>query len=83
VGRSRNQQLVVDRIHEAVSGHHLDIIELDESGAQVLVVGDNGVGVDGLAHPPGTRFRWQVGQTMVLGAGLQDHPACTLVLSRR
>jgi len=82
VGRSRNQQLVVDRIHEAVSGHHLEITELDESGAQVEVHGDNGVVVDGVAHAVGSRFRWNVGQTMVLGGGLKSHPPCSLELSR-
>lgn len=83
IGRSRTQQLVIDRVHEAVSGHHLDIVELDEAGAQVLVHGDNGVVVDGVPHPVGARFRWKPGQAMVLGAGLHDHPACTLVLARR
>ena len=82
IGRSRNQQLIVDRIHEAVSGHHLEIIELDESGAQVVVHGDNGVVVDGVSHAVGTQFRWNIGQTMVLGAGLKSHPPCSLVLSR-
>src|SRR4030095_16287206 len=33
VGRSRSQTLVVDRRHEAVSGHHLDIVELDDTAA--------------------------------------------------
>jgi hypothetical protein len=82
VGRSRNQQLVIDRAHEAVSGHHLDITELDASGAQVVVHGDNGVMVDGTSHAAGSSFRWKPGQTMVLGAGLEDHPACSLVLTR-
>ena len=82
VGRSRNQQLVIDRAHEAVSGHHLDITELDASGAQVVVHGDNGVVVDGMTYAAGTCFRWKPGQTLVLGAGLEDHPACSLVLSR-
>ena len=81
VGRSRNQQLVVDRVHGGVSGHHLDITEIDEAGAQVVVHGDNGVVVEGIVHAAGTRFRWKVGETMVLGAALQDDPECTLVLS--
>ena len=81
VGRSRNQQLVIDRIHEAVSGHHLDIVDVDASSAQVVVHGDNGVIVDGVAYPPGTRFRWKVGDTMVLAPALQGDPQCTLTLS--
>lgn len=83
VGRSRNQQLVVDRVHEAVSGHHLDIVELDDGGARVVVHGDNGVVLDGVSHPTGARLRWKPGQAMVLGAGLEQHPACTLVLVKR
>ena len=82
VGRSRNQQLVIDRIHEAVSGHHLDIVDVDEAGAHVLVHGDNGVIVEGVVYPPGARLRWRVGDTMVLGPALQGDVECTLTLSR-
>jgi pSer/pThr/pTyr-binding forkhead associated (FHA) protein len=82
VGRSRNQQLVIDRVHEAVSGHHLDIVDVDEHGAQVVVHGDNGVIVEGVTYPPGARLRWKVGDTMVLGPALQGDVECTLVLSR-
>ncbi len=83
VGRSRHQQLVVDRAHEAVSGHHLDIVELDEAGAQVVVHGDNGVMVEGVAYPAGARFRWKVGDTMVLGPARQGEGECTLRLARQ
>jgi hypothetical protein len=83
VGRSRNQALVVGRVHELVSGHHLDIIDIDETGAQVLVHGDNGVVVDGIAHSAGTHFVWKIGQTMLLGAAQQPGPQCSLALSRR
>ena len=82
LGRSRSQSLVVDRRHEGVSGHHLDITELDEAGAQVLVHGDNGVLVDGVAYAAGTRLRWRAGETMVLGASAHEHPTCTLTLAR-
>jgi hypothetical protein len=83
IGRSRNQQLVIDRVHDAVSGHHLDIVAIDGAGAEVMVHGDNGVVVDGVLHEAGSRLRWQLGETMVLGGGLHDHPACDLVLSCR
>lgn len=83
VGRSRHQTLVVDRRHEGVSGHHLDITELDEAGVLVVVHGDNGVLVDGVAHATGARLRWKVGETMVLGAALPDHPTCRLTLAAR
>ncbi|MGM9485776.1 FHA domain-containing protein [Ideonella sp. YS5] len=82
VGRSRNQALVVDRGHDAVSGHHLDITAIDEAGAEVRVHGDNGVWLDGVHHGAGSRLRWRQGQVMVLGASLDEGPACTLVLAR-
>lgn len=80
VGRSRNQGLVIDRRHEGVSGHHLDITGLDEAGAQLVIHGDNGVLIEGVPHATGARVRWQAGESMVLGASLHDHPVCTLVL---
>lgn len=82
VGRSRNQALVVDRGHDAVSGHHLDITALDETGAEVRVHGDNGVWLDGVHHGAGSRLLWRPGQVMVLGASMDAGPACTLVLAR-
>ena len=83
VGRSRNQTLVVDRRHEGVSGHHLDIVEIDASGAEVVVHGDNGVLVGDVRHAAATHFRWQLGETMVLGASRADHPTCALTLGRQ
>jgi hypothetical protein len=81
VGRSRNQDLVVDWAHEGVSGHHIDIANPDDTGADVEVHGDNGVTVDGVAHPPGHRFRWRVGERMTLGRASGNEPECTLMLS--
>jgi len=83
VGRSRNQHLVIARIHEAVSGHHFDITAFDAAGAVVVVYGDNGVLVDGKTHPSGTAFRWQVGQPMTIGSTPGDDPPCTLTLARK
>ena len=83
VGRSRNQTLVIDRRHEGVSGHHVDIVDLDESGAEVIVHGDNGVLVEGVAHATGARLRWNVGETMVLGPSVHDDSSCTLMLARQ
>lgn len=82
VGRSRNQTLVVDRSHDGVSGHHLDIVELDVSGAQVVVHGDNGVLVEGVPHASGAQLYWKAGETLVLGASAHDDPTCTLMLDR-
>jgi len=65
-----------------VSGHHIDIIDVDASSAQVIVHGDNGVTIEGIAYPPGARFRWNVGDSMVLGPALQGEAQCTLTLSR-
>src|SRR4029453_3505866 len=63
IGRSRTQTLVIDWAHEGVSGHHVDLIDLDEDGAKVVVHGDNGVTVAGITHPQGAQFRWQAGET--------------------
>lgn len=82
IGRSRAQKLVIDWTHEGVSGHHVDLVEPDAAGVRVVVHGDNGVTVDGIDHPVGTQFRWQIGQTMRLGRAVNDEPECTLVLSR-
>jgi hypothetical protein len=83
VGRSRSQALVIDWAHEDVSGHHVDIVKLDDTGADVVVHGDNGVKVDGVAHPAGARFRWNVGEPMMLGGAHGQEAECTLTLSRR
>ena len=83
IGRSRTQTLVIDWAHEDVSGHHVDVIELDESGAKVVVHGDNGVNVAGITHPQGSQFRWQAGETMRLGRTNASEPECTLTLTRK
>ena len=83
VGRSRNQALVIDWAHAEVSGRHFEIVALDESGAQVVVHGDNGVAVDGTSHGPGTEFKWKPGETLL--ARRQDAAQaspCTLTLSQ-
>ncbi len=81
VGRSRNQDLVVDWAHEGVSGHHIDLTNIDDTGAEVEVHGDNGVTVEGTAHSPGDRFRWRVNERMTLGRASGEEPECTLLLS--
>jgi len=83
IGRSRNQALVIDWAHEDVSGHHVDIVELDEAGAKVAVHGDNGVTVAGVAHAPGAQFRWRPGETMVVGRAGDRQSECTLTLGRK
>jgi hypothetical protein len=83
IGRSRSQAFVIDWAHEDVSGHHVDIERIDESGADVLVHGDNGVKIAGIAHATGTRFRWRVGEPMILGGASGKESECTLLLSRR
>ena len=82
IGRSRSQALVVDWAHESVSGHHVDVVDASASGASVVVHGDNGVTVGSVAHPPGSRFEWKVGETMLLGRNGHDEPSCSLTLSR-
>jgi hypothetical protein len=83
IGRSRSQSLVIDWAHEGVSGQHVDIVELDDSSAKVVVHGDNGVTVAGITHPQGSQFRWQAGETMRLGRTNAGEPECTLTLSRK
>jgi hypothetical protein len=80
VGRSRSQDLVVDWAHEGVSGHHLELSEIDANGAEVVVHGDNGVAVDGTVHEAGARFRWRTGQRMRLGRASEAEPECVLAL---
>lgn len=82
IGRSRSQTLVIDWAHEGVSGHHVGIIEIDETGATVVVHGDNGVTVGETSYPPGARLRWKVGESMVLGRVIGREPECRLTLSR-
>jgi hypothetical protein len=83
LGRSRNQTLVVHRDHEAVSGHHLDIVALDDDGVDVVVHGDNGIEIDGVDHLAGSRLRWRAGQTMRLGTAAPQQPRCEVTLERR
>src|SRR5436190_4808981 len=83
VGRSRSQALVIDWAHEDVSGHHVDLVKLDDAGADVIVHGDNGVRVVGVIHPAQTRFRWNIGEPMTLGGAPGQEAECTLTLSRR
>ena len=82
VGRSRNQSLVIDRRHEGVSGHHLDIVDLDDAGAEVQVHGDNGVLLDTKHHGPGSRLHWLPGQTLLLVGSPDDGTTCQLTLTR-
>jgi hypothetical protein len=82
IGRSRQSALVIDRRHDGVSGHHMDVVALDAAGADIVVVGDNGVLIGGTHHRPGARVRWPEGQPLVLGAVAADAHACTLLLRR-
>ena len=82
VGRSRSQGLVIDWAHEGVSGHHIDIVEIDETGVTVVVHGDNGVTIAGASYPPGARLHWKAGESMALGRIIGHEPECRLSLSR-
>jgi len=83
VGRSRAQTLVIDWRHAGVSGHHLDIDRIDGFAAHGVVHGDNGVELGGAHLGPGSRFRWPLGERMVLGGALPGEAACILTLSLR
>lgn len=82
VGRSRNQALVIDGTYGEVSGRHLSIVAVDDTGASVVVHGDNGVNVAGTAYPPGTQFRWKAGETLQLGRAGNAAGTCMLTLAR-
>ena len=82
VGRSRSQTLVIDWAHEGVSGHHMDISAIDDSGVAVEVHGDNGVSVAGTPYSQGARLRWKPGESMVLGRTIGREPECRLTLTR-
>ena len=73
----------MDWAHEGVSGHHVDLTNIDDTGAEVEVHGDNGVTVDGTTHAQGSRFRWRVNERMTLGRASGEEPECTLMLSGR
>ena len=83
IGRSRGQTVVIDWSHEGVSGHHVVVDALDEQAASGVVEGDNGIEIDGAHYDAGARFRWELGQTMVLGGALPGEPRCALTLARR
>jgi len=82
VGRSRGQGLAVDWAHEGVSGHHIDITAIDETGLTIVVHGDNGVRHAGTTYPPGTRLHWKSGESIALGRIIGREPECELTLSR-
>ena len=81
VGRSRGQGLAVDWAHEGVSGHHIDITAIDETGLTVVVHGDNGVRLAGTTYPPGARLHWKSGESIALGRVIGGEPECELTLS--
>jgi pSer/pThr/pTyr-binding forkhead associated (FHA) protein len=82
VGRSRGQGLAIDWAHEGVSGHHIDITAIDESGVTVVVHGDNGVRLAGTSYPPGARVHWKAGESIALGRVIGQEPECELTLAR-
>lgn len=83
IGRSRGQTVVIDWRHAGVSGQHLGIDRIDGFAAHGVVHGDNGIELGGAHLGPGSRFRWPLGETMVLGGALPGEPPCTLTLSQQ
>ena len=74
---------MIDWAHESVSGHHAEVIGLDDAGVRVRVYGDNGIVEEGGArHGPGSEFTWRTGDALVLGTAADGEPACTLTLMR-
>jgi pSer/pThr/pTyr-binding forkhead associated (FHA) protein len=83
IGRSRDQGLAIDWAHEGVSGHHVDITAIDESGVTVVVHGDNGIRLAGTSYPAGARMHWKSGESIALGRVIGREPECELTLSHR
>ena len=83
IGRSRDQALAIDWAHEGVSGHHVDITAIDESGVTVVVHGDNGIRLAGTSYPPGSQMHWKSGESIALGRVIGREPECELTLSHR
>jgi hypothetical protein len=81
IGRSRNQSLIVDWSHAAVSGRHVEIVALDADGASIVVHGDNGILVDGRPHAMGARLTWRAGETLRLGQRAGEAAGCVLTLA--
>ena len=74
---------MIDWTHADVSGHHVEIVAIDPTGASVVVHGENGVTVDGTTYEPGARFHWKPGEQMLLGRRADGPaPLCALTLSR-
>jgi hypothetical protein len=83
IGRSRGQTLVIGWSHAGVSGHHVEIEEIDDDEARGVVRGDNGIDIGDVHLGAGDRFPWPVGKTMVLGGSLPGEKPCRLLLARR
>jgi pSer/pThr/pTyr-binding forkhead associated (FHA) protein len=82
IGRSRSQKLVIDWAHEGVSGHHIEITDIDDAGVTLVVRGENGVAIAGTSYAAGARVRWKPGESMTLGRSIGQEPECRLTLSR-
>jgi len=82
IGRSRSQKLVIDWAHEGVSGHHIEITDIDDAGVTLVVRGENGVAIAGTSYAAGARVRWKPGESMSLGRSIGQEPECRLTLSR-
>jgi pSer/pThr/pTyr-binding forkhead associated (FHA) protein len=61
IGRSRTCTIAVDRRHDSVSGRHLEILAIDDAGASVRVLGDNGLAIEAVRHEAGATVRWPWG----------------------
>jgi pSer/pThr/pTyr-binding forkhead associated (FHA) protein len=82
IGRSRKETLVIDWAHEGVSGHHLEISAIDESGVTVEIYGDNGVSIGATSYSQGAHLTWSPGEAMILGRPAGREPECRLTLAR-
>ena len=83
IGRSRGQAIVVDRRHQGVSGHHLEIDAIDEQAAQGTCTATTASSIDGRRHAPARASTGRSATMLCSAARLPGEPACRFVLARR
>ena len=79
---SRTCTIAVDRRHDSVSGRHLEIVAIDDAGASVRVLGDNGLAIEAVRHEAGATVRWPWGAIAELAVPGGAPGACSLLLTR-
>lgn len=86
IGRSGQQSLTVPDQHRSVSGEHLVIDSIHETGAQIQILGKNGVQSGTTIWKQGEVATWPWGQDVLLGRSTENiearEPPYLLTLER-